>query len=326
MNEKELLIPTPIVRLGVDANGNELYIKRDDLLPFCFGGNKARIALEFLHDMEDQGCDHMIAYGNARSNLCRVLSALCHIRGVPCTVISPADDDGARAKSYNCMMAQAFGAQIVPCLKTGVAETVDAALAASTAAGRKPYYIYGDRTGQGNRATPVAAYAKVYDEIVRQEQALGFRFDAIFHASGTGMTQAGLLCGAALAGDASRRILGVSIARDGAAGTAQIARYVEAYLAQAGRMDAVVPSIVFDDRFALHYGQSTPEMRRCIKRVLCSYGVPLDATYTGKAFYGMQHILGEYRRQRVLFVHTGGTPLFFDQAREILADTEDGKE
>ncbi len=321
-----MLVQTPIVRLGEDTNGNELYVKRDDLLPFCFGGNKARIALELLRDMQEIGCDHMIAYGNPRSNLCRVLSALCHMWGVPCTVLSPADDDGARTQSYNCMMAQAFGAQIVPCLKTGVAETVDAALAASQAVGHQPYYIYGDRTGQGNRATPVAAYAKVYGEIVRQEKQLGFHFDAIFHASGTGMTQAGLLCGAALAGDQGRRIVGVSIARSRENATAQIARYAEAYMAKAGKACEALPEIIVDDRFALRYGQSTPQMRRCIRDALCRYGMPLDATYTGKAFFGMSQILGEYRRQRVLFIHTGGTPLFFDQAREILDSAEGGDE
>ena len=44
------------------------------------------------------------------------------------------------------------------------------------------------------------------------------------------------------------------------------------------------------------------------------YGIPLDPTYTGKAFFGMEQYL---RRERVtgkniLFLHTGGTPLFFD--------------
>ena len=323
MDEREILTPTPIVRLGEDENGNELYVKREDLLPFSFGGNKVRIALEYLRDMRAVGGDHIIAYGNARSNLCRVLSGLCYARGIPCTVLSPANDDGTRTESYNLMMSRAFGAQIVPCLKTGVAETVDAALAASRAAGHTPYYIYGDRTGQGNRATPVAAYVKVYGEIVRQEQALGLRFDAIVHASGTGMTQAGLLCGAALAGDVQRRIVGISIARGAENATAQIRRYVEAYLAQAKAADAAVPPILFDDRFALHYGESTPEMRRCIRDALRRHGLPLDTTYTGKAFFGMTQRLREQRGKRVLFLHTGGTPLFFDQAGAILNVAED---
>ena len=68
--------PTPIQFLWEDEQGNRVYVKREDLLPYSFGGNKARIGLEYLADMERQGKDHLIAYGNARSNLCRVLSNL----------------------------------------------------------------------------------------------------------------------------------------------------------------------------------------------------------------------------------------------------------
>ena len=43
-------------------------------------------------------------------------------------------------------------------------------------------------------------------------------------------------------------------------------------------------------------------------------GIPLDPTYTGKAFWGMLQYLKDHgiRGKRILFLHTGGTPLFFD--------------
>lgn len=41
---------TPIMRI-ID-NDNEMYVKRDDLLPFSFGGNKVRIANIFINDMK----------------------------------------------------------------------------------------------------------------------------------------------------------------------------------------------------------------------------------------------------------------------------------
>lgn len=42
--------------------------------------------------------------------------------------------------------------------------------------------------------------------------------------------------------------------------------------------------------------------------------VPLDMTYTGKAFYGMMEYLKkqEITGKKILFLHTGGLPLFFD--------------
>ena len=77
--------PTPVHKLYTDENGNTFFLKREDLLPYSFGGNKVRIGLAYLEDMVKKGCDHMVAYGNARSNLCRVLSNLCAGAGVPVT-------------------------------------------------------------------------------------------------------------------------------------------------------------------------------------------------------------------------------------------------
>lgn len=307
---------TPLQRLFTDERGNELWMKRDDLLPFCFGGNKARIAAELVDDMLARGMNHMIAYGNARSNLCRALSNLCAARGLPCTVLSPDDDDGAREESYNLMMSEAFGAEIVPCLKTDVAGAVRAALEKSAAQGRRPYYIYGDPTGAGNLEAPVRAYTKVWRELLLQERELGFEFDRLFHASATGMTQAGLICGRALYGGRTE-IRGISVARNEESGKAHIARYLAASDTGAGEAD-----ICFTDRYALKYGAYDADMLACARDALRRCGVPLDMTYTGKAYRGM---LGEIERldirgERLLFLHTGGTPLFFDKAAEILGD------
>lgn len=304
---------TPIIRLGRDARGNTLWMKREDLLPYSFGGNKARIAAELMADMRAQNKNHMIVYGNARSNLCRVMSNLCAAEGVPCTVLSPADDGGQRESSYNLTLSRFFGAEIVPCLKTGVAETVDAAFALSAQRGLRPYYIYGDRTGGGNLLTPTRAYQKVWQELEAQQQQLGVHFDELFHASGTGMTQAGLICGQALYGG-DTRITGVSVARDEAAGVAHIRAYLRAAL---GRDDLPVH---FVDAYAEQYGVYTPAQRRCAAESMRRYGVALDLTYTGKAFYGMQREIERrsLEGKQLLFIHTGGTPLFFDKAEEIL--------
>ena len=67
-------IKTPVIQIPDEKNS--IYVKRDDLLPFSFGGNKVRIALEFINDMKKQGKDCIVGYGNARSNLSRALANL----------------------------------------------------------------------------------------------------------------------------------------------------------------------------------------------------------------------------------------------------------
>lgn len=63
---------TPIQKLIWDGDdGNEVYMKRDDLLPFSIGGNKVRISEAFYEDMRAKGCDSMIIYGSRHSKIGR---------------------------------------------------------------------------------------------------------------------------------------------------------------------------------------------------------------------------------------------------------------
>jgi D-cysteine desulfhydrase len=43
-------------------------------------------------------------------------------------------------------------------------------------------------------------------------------------------------------------------------------------------------------------------------------GIPLNTTYTAKAFWGMQKYIEKncIKGKNILFVNTGGAPLFFD--------------
>lgn len=54
-------------------------------------------------------------------------------------------------------------------------------------------------------------------------------------------------------------------------------------------------------------------------KLLLKYGIPLDSTYTGKAFQGMKKYIAEnnIKNKNILFIHTGGTPLFFDDLRRM---------
>jgi len=297
--------PTPVHFVETDALGNQFFFKREDMLPYSFGGNKVRIGLEYLKDMKEKGCDHMVAYGNARSNLCRVLSNLCAGENIPITILSPADDDGERREAYNEKLCRSFGAQIVPCLKTGVAESVDRVLADIRQQGQKPYYIYGDRFGKGNEAVPTSAYVPVYEEI-RSQGA----FDVIALACGTGMTQAGLLCGQQLHGGAER-IVGFSIARDADNAKAHIAAYASAWFKD-GAVDE--SRIEVCDAYRQSYGVYDDFVKETMLRMMREHGIPMDGTYTGKAYAALVRLAKEqgWTNQRVLFLHTGGTPLYFD--------------
>lgn len=294
---------TPITK--IENDNNELYVKRDDLLPFSFGGNKVRIAHAFLEDMRSQGKNCIVGYGNARSNLSRALANLCYQQGIPCHIISPADEDGTRIDTFNSRMVQSFNAIFHYCTKTSVKDTVESVMKELQDKGLKPYYIYGDSTGKGNEHTPLKAYVEVYQEIKGQ-------YDYIFLATGTGMTHGGLLAGKAK-NSGNENIIGISVARTSAHETEVLHKTLLAYSERVEKID--IPEItVIDDYLCGGYGKYDRNIEKVISTQMKQYGMPLDPTYTGKAFYGMLDYLkkNEIVGKKVLFIHTGGTPLYFD--------------
>ena len=306
-------IKTPVIQ--IPDKKNSIYVKRDDLLPFSFGGNKVRIALEFINDMKKQGKDCIVGYGNARSNLSRALANLCYQFKIPCHIISPADEDGTRIDTYNSKMVLSCDAKFHYCRKTDVKETVESVLKDIRKEGLKPYYIYGDSTGKGNEHTPMLAYAKLYEEIKGQ-------YDYIFLATGTGMTQGGLLAGKAI-NNGVEKIVGISVARSAAQEIEVLRKSLKCFSDRVQKIEN--HKINVEDAYLCDgYGTYNRQIEKTIHQQLTCNGMPLDPTYTGKAFWGMQDYLNRkgITGKKVLFIHTGGTPLFFDymngiQLREV---------
>ena len=301
---------TPIQSLG-EWHGNQLFVKRDDLLPFSFGGNKTRKAFLFFQEIDRGDYDTVVTYGSGSSNHCRVVANMAAQRGMPCRIIAPLE---ASKETFNSAMMHLFGAEITLCPVEEVSETIEKTLDDLRAKGRKPYFIPGG--GHGNPGTQ--AYVDCYEEITDYEKATGIHFDSIFLASGTGTTQAGLVCGGLLHHD-DRKIIGISIARRNPRGRQVVIDSVKDYLkAVSVEAEAVEEHVIFLDDYVLSgYGSYNEEISDTIRRVMRKSGIALNATYTGKAFWGMEQHLKRSGIQdaNILFIHTGGDPLYFDWLR-----------
>ena len=105
-------------------------------------------------------------------------------------------------------MIKLFGAKVIKCSITEVKETINDVIQNLKNAGYNPYFIQGG--GHGNIGTQ--AYVDAYKEIRDYEKVESINFDYIFHASGTGTTQAGLICGKLL-NRSNTNIIGISVAR-----------------------------------------------------------------------------------------------------------------
>lgn len=300
------MLRTPIHYLGVFKE-NCLWIKREDLIPFSFGGNKARKAILFFEEIDKGDYNCVVTYGSSSSNHCRIVANQCCRRGIKCYVISPLEES---KPTFNSEMLKIFGTEITVVPVSRVHETIENKINELSVNGLKPYFIEGG--GHGNIGTQ--AYVDCYKEIIMQEDELGISFDYIFFASGTGTTQAGLVCGQLIAGD-DRKIVGISIARKNPRGREVVLNSVRSYLGTNFSEDQIQNSTIFIDDYTSGYGKDSNNVKNTIKDCMRSFGIPMDITYTGKAFMGMTHYIESVKNKNILFIHTGGTPLFFDGLR-----------
>ncbi|MBQ4120185.1 MAG: pyridoxal-phosphate dependent enzyme [Clostridia bacterium] len=308
--QKNSLFKPTIIEQISSLGDNCIFVKRDDLLPFSFGGNKARKAVYFFDEILRGGYDSVVTYGSSSSNHCRVIANMACKYGLICYIVSPEEE---YTETFNSILVKSFGAKIVKAPLDEISQTIDA-LMNDLSKISKPYFIQGG--GHGNLGTK--AYVDAYNEICDWEKENHIYFDYIFHASGTGTTQAGLVCGAVLKGDNKRQIVGISIARPNPRGKQVVEQSVQDYL-ESVNYDGEVPNIIFDDSYICGgYGKHTPEIKETIHQMLCQNGIPLNATYTGKAFWGMTEFIkkNNIKNKNILFVHTGGSPLFFNDIKE----------
>ncbi len=297
--------PTIIQDLG-EFHSNHLFIKREDLIPFSFGGNKARKAELFFKEVNKGGFDCVVTYGSGSSNHCRIVSNQCAVRGIPCYIISPEE---TAEKTFNSQMMGIFGAEITVVPVTEVHDMIERKLESLRMLGKKPYFIEGG--GHGKIGTE--AFVHCYEEIREYEKEKATHFDYIFFASGTGTTHAGLVCGQLIFRD-ERKIIGISIARKNPRGRNVVIDSIRQYMHDKASEEEIQQATVFIDDYTSGYGKDDNRVRETIRSVLIHYGIPLDATYTGKAFMGMTEYMKKtgIEDKNILFIHTGGTPLFFD--------------
>lgn len=306
------MYPTPIVKMNYSDGKNNFYIKRDDLHPISFGGNKARKAVLFFEDIIAKNADSVITYGSSSSNHCRVIANIAASYRLPCYIITPEEN---RYETSNSRIVNIFGATLIYCSINNVKQTIDETLNKLVKQGYNPYFIEGG--GHGNIGTQ--AYVDAYNEIINYEKSQKIYFDYIFHTSGTGTTQAGLICGKLINKD-DRKIIGISNARKNPYGSNVVLKSVNDYLISKKIEPIESNEVLFIDDYVLNgYGDYNSFIIDTIREVLISDGIPLDTTYTGKAFWGMKEYVKKYNliNKNILFIHTGGTPLFFDKLEEL---------
>ena len=306
-------LETPLYKLG-KINSNNLYVKREDMIPYSFGGNKARKAFLFFEEIDKQNADCIVTYGSSHSNHCRVIANMAAERNIKCYIIAPRE---VSEETFNSRFVKLCGGEIIFVPVKQVHDTIEDLMTSLKSKGKKPYFIPGG--GHGNIGTQ--AYVDCYTEIFLYEKSKKITFDYIFFASRTGSTHSGLVCGKIL-NSGTEKIIGISVARKNPYGRNVVLDSIKDYLNSIDRdiYSTIIEKEVnfLDSYIGDGYGKNSKEISDNINKIYIEYGMPLDSTYTGKAFYGMEKYILEHKihSSNVLFIHTGGTPLFFNDMME----------
>ncbi|MBK5255729.1 MAG: pyridoxal-phosphate dependent enzyme [Vicinamibacteria bacterium] len=295
--------PTPIDRLErfekAIASPYPIFIKRDDAIPFGFGGNKVRKLDLVMAEAVQEGFDSVITCGGVQSNHCRATAAAATRLGLRCHLVL--SGEAPATLSGNTRLDDVFGATL-----HFVAGRLDRAPAMTSlgaslrAEGGKPTIIpLGASTPLGASGLALGIF-----EMIDQ----GHRPDVIIHASSSGGTQAGLLAGITLEG-LKTRVIGISADESETALRRTVEGLERGVLDLAGSDADVTRAEVMDRFVGDGYGLETDGSREALNLLARAEAILVDHTYTAKALAGLIALVRDRSiapGSTILFWHTGG--------------------
>lgn len=282
-----------------------LHVVRDDIFPFIGGGGKARKAVEYEVMLREQGYNALVTCGGIQSNHNRAIALMAARNGWKCHLCIQGTEERFLSEKGNALVDRLSGAECELIRPEDTAVAMDRAMEAFTKQGLKPYYIHGG----GHDLPGGTSFVKAVEELKLQCDAQGYKPDYIFHASGTGSTQAGIVVGLEKIGWRDVKVVGISVARQYERGRQVIAEFANMLGEYYGMNKDFTDDIFFcTDYLYGGYEQYTTEMAEYLERVMKKTGLMFDTTYSGKGFYGMMDIIKKenlYNKNNI-FWHTGG--------------------
>jgi 1-aminocyclopropane-1-carboxylate deaminase/D-cysteine desulfhydrase-like pyridoxal-dependent ACC family enzyme len=284
-------------------SGPNLLVKRDDSIPFGFGGNKVRKLQLVAAEAIEAGADTLVTLGGVQSNHARATAAVAAKLGMRCHII--ANGQRPERRTGNALLDDLLGAEVeYISTREERAPALASAVDRLRNEGRAPFPIaLGASTPLG-----ALAFVRAIGEMLLQTTPP----DVIVHASSSGGTQAGIMAGIALYG-LPTRVIGVSAddpSSDISLKVRNIMIGIGTLLGVSGEaLVAAHPIVVDDSQVGDGYGIPSDASREAQKLAAQTEALFVDHTYTAKAFATL--INGVRMRsfgedETVLFWHTGG--------------------
>jgi D-cysteine desulfhydrase len=298
--------PTPVEQLPLGPQNVNLWIKRDDLTAYEYGGNKVR-ALEFaLARAQQRGKPTVVACGAEGSNW--LLACAVHARrlGLSC-----------RLHTFRRCVdpARLLNARLVKHLASDVVHHRSLAGLLLSVLGERLRSVGSSCLLPAAGASPVCSlgYVNAVLELADQVDAgLLPRPSVMFAPLGSGGTCAGILVGLEIVGWQTK-LIGVRVVDRVVSNRVTVAMLARGCYRLLRRCDSTLPAQarllrsfqVAHSWIGKGYGQVTEAARQAIEEFE-RLDLQLDTTYTGKTVACLLHHIraGDCRDQTVLYWHT----------------------
>lgn len=312
--------PTPLCRLnkteallGMDINGNSLYIKRDDLNGLGAGGNKVRCLEYLIGQAMADGCDTLIASGPVQSNLCNLAAAAAAKAGLECILVF----NGSRpeAPTGNQLLNSLLGCRMIflgpvsPEERNAYAEK---AAEDCRSSGKKPYII----PNGGSCGVGALGYMSVVDELLAQFPENSGKRLTLFVPGGNGGVAAGIIYGNLIHGcPFDITVISVEDTRE------ELSEHISTIIKDAAEAFGADPGddlfrcvTVTDAYYGGGWGMNTAESSAEVIAFARTEGIYIENVYTSKVIVGMKDMIrkGEVAGD-ACYIHTGGFGSLFSQ-------------
>jgi 1-aminocyclopropane-1-carboxylate deaminase/D-cysteine desulfhydrase-like pyridoxal-dependent ACC family enzyme len=278
--------PVPRLAEALGLHPERLLMKRDDLIGWGGGGNKARKLERSLGLAVARGASTVLTTGAAQSNHARMTAAAGAALGLDVVLVLEGQEVAARG---NVLLDGLYGARIVWSGDEPAESRAASVVAELETAGTRVHRVaFG-----GSDAHSVQGFVDAGHELTGQVGEV----DHVVVALGSGGTMAGLV--EALGPE---RVLGVHCGA-----VAEPHAVVAGFLAL--RVD--------EGRVGSGYAHLTDEAREALVLVARTTGILLDPTYTARAAAGLAAAVREGSigpGDRVVLWHSGGVPGLFGHA------------
>jgi D-cysteine desulfhydrase len=277
-------------KMGEARGFSNLYIKRDDQSSPVYGGNKVRKLEYMLADAQRLGKKTLITLGGAGSNQVLATGIFGGELGFKVTGIMM-DQPNAKYVRKNLLLDKYYDIKLIPCTsEISAIFAFTKEYLRTLISGGKPYFVTAGASSEiGNMGFVNAAF-----ELKKQVEAGEVPIpDYIIAACGSIGTSAGLNLGCKLAG-LDTKVVAVRVAMPWITTKWRMLRMIKHINNYMRKNDPSVPLIeipeedliLLEDYLGDDYAAFTDCGCQCVDDMLELEDIPLEHTYTGKAFGG----------------------------------------